>query len=204
MAGVARQLGRPEGLRGRVVGRALNKGNRLAVTAAVEATGLQPGQVAADVGFGGGVGLGLLLDRVGPAGHVHGVELSSTMLSAAQRRHRAEVAAGRMTLHAGRLEELPVEDARLDGLISVNTLYFVTDLGAVFAEVARVLRPSGTAVFGVADPDWMAGMPVSAHGFRLRPVAELVDGLRDAGLDVRQERVSDDGRDFHLLVATRT
>ncbi len=56
-AGLARQLGRPEGLRGRLVGRGLNRGNRAVVTAAVAATGAGPGQVAADIGFGGGLGL---------------------------------------------------------------------------------------------------------------------------------------------------
>jgi hypothetical protein len=48
----------------------------------------------------------------------------------------------------------------------------------------------------------MATMPVTAHGFRLRPIAELVDGMTAAGLDVRDELLSDDRRTFHLLIAT--
>jgi arsenite methyltransferase len=201
-AGVARQLGRPEGLRGRMIARELNRANRHVVAAAVAATGLQPGQVGADVGFGGGVGLGLLLERVGPAGHVHGVEVSDTMLAAAQRRHGDQVTSRRMTLQAGRLEELPLADGQVDGLITVNTIYFVDDLTAVFAEAARVLSADGRAVFGVADPEWMATMPVTAHVFRLRPLTELVDGLRTAGLVVRDELLEDDRRRFHLLIAT--
>ncbi len=120
-AGLARQLGRPEGLRGRLVGLRLNKFNRGAVSAAVDATAVGPGQRAADIGFGGGVGLQLLLDRVGDAGHVDGVELSTTMLKAAERRYRAACAERRLTLHAGTLGELPLEDESLDGLITVNT-----------------------------------------------------------------------------------
>jgi arsenite methyltransferase len=202
-AGLAKQLGRPEGLRGRVVGRRLNKGNLSTVTAAVAATHLQAGQVGADVGFGGGLGLALLRERVGPGGHVHGVELSATMLSAARRRHDRDVAAGRMTLQSGRLEELPVEDGQIDGMITINTLYFVEDVGAVFRELARVLRPSGTAVIGIGDPVAMAAMPVTAHGFRIRPPDEIVTGLRDAGLDVRHERARAGERAPHLLIATR-
>ena len=201
LAGLAKQLGRPEGLRGRVVGRGLNKGNRAAVTAAVEASGVGPGQVAADIGFGGGVGLQLLLDRVGPDGHVHGVELSDTMLRQARRRYAAECAAGRLTLQPGTLGDLPLEDASLDGLVTANTVYFVEDLERAFAEIARVLRPTGHAVIGVADPAWMAAMPVTAHGFRLRPVDELVALMRGAGLtDVRHELLARDGGTFHLLV----
>jgi SAM-dependent methyltransferase len=202
MMGLAKQLGRPEGLRGRMLGRGLNRGNRTAVTAAVKATGLQPGQVGADVGFGGGVGLRLLLDAVGPAGHVHGIELSTTMLAAARRRHRAELTAARMTLVGGVLEKLPLADASVDGLITVNTLYFVDDVASTFRELARVLRPSGRAVIGVGDPVAMGHMPMTQHGFRLRPMDEITERLADAGLGVRHEQLGDDSRSFHLLIAS--
>jgi arsenite methyltransferase len=183
--------------------RGLNRGNHVAIAAAIEAAALRPGQVAADVGFGGGIGLQLLLDRVSSGGHVHGVELSDTMLAAARRRHAAELADGRLSLAKGTLQRLPLDDGKVDGLITVNTVYFVDELDAVFAEIARVLAPDGRAVVGVADPDWMATQPVTEHVFRLRPIAEIVAGLEAAGLAVRDERLSDDRRQFHLLVATR-
>ena len=184
-----------------MVARQLNRGNATAIEAAVAAAGLRPGQTAADIGFGGGYGLRLLLDRVGPGGHVHGIELSDTMLEAAGRRQRRDVAAGRLSLTKGTLEHLPFADGEVDALISVNTLYFVADLAPAFAELARVLAPGGRAVLGVADPDWMATMAVTAHVFRLRPVAELVAGLASAGLAVREEKL-DDRREFRLLVAS--
>lgn len=202
-AGLARQLSRPEGLRGRVVARGLNRGNGPVIAAAVDATGLRPGQVAADVGFGGGAGLQLLLDRVGSGGRVHGVELSDTMLTAARRRHGDALADGRLTLAKGTLEALPLQDGEVDGLITLNTLYFVDDPAAVFREIARVLAPAGRAVVGIGDPDWMAqDAVVSTPVFRLRPVADLVAGLQAVGLDVHEQKL-DDRRGFRLLVATR-
>lgn len=139
---------------------------------------------------------------MGADGHVHGVELSNTMLTSAGRRHRAECAAGRLTLRPGTLGYLPLDDDSLDGLITTNTVYFVDDLERAFAEIARVLRPTGRAVIGVADHEWMASMPVTAHGFRLRPLDELVTLLRQAGFtEVRDEPVGGDERPFHLLVA---
>ena len=201
-AGLASQLARPEGLRGRVVGRMLNRRNNGTVAAAVAATGLEPGQSGADVGFGGGLGLWLLLDAVGPRGTVHGVELSTTMRRAAERRHHAERADGRLVLHPGTIGALPLDDGSVDGLITTNTLYFVEDVAAAFTEVARVLAPAGRAVIGVGDPAAMASIPVTQHGFRLRPVPELVAGLGKAGMDVvRHERVGDEADGFHLLVA---
>jgi SAM-dependent methyltransferase len=202
-AGLARQLSRPEGVRGRIVARGLNRGNSTVIAAAVDATGLRAGQVGADIGFGGGLGLQLLLDRVAPEGRVHGVELSDTMLAAARRSHGGETTARRLVLSKGTLGGLPIEDGEVDGLITVNTLYFVDDVGAAFREIARVLAPGGRAVVGVGDPEWMArDAVVSTPVFRLRPVADLVAGLEAAGLDVREQQLGD-RRGFRLLIASR-
>ena len=64
LARTAKQLGHPNGRTGQLVGRLLNRGNRTLVLAAIDAIQVQPGQVVADIGFGGGVALGPLLDRV--------------------------------------------------------------------------------------------------------------------------------------------
>ena len=184
--------------------RGLNRGNRDVVLAAVAATGLAAGQVGADIGFGGGVGLRPLLDRVGSEGHVHGVELSDTALAVARRRFGSDTAEGRLSLHAGDLADLPLPDDSLDAVITVNTVYFVEDLGRAFAELVRVVRPGGRAIIGVGDPATMSAMPVTAHGFALRPIKDLVSVLRGSGFgEVGDERVGTAARGFHILVAER-
>ena len=57
---VARQLGHPKGLLGAVIARVLNKGNAPTIAAAVAALELAGTETAADIGFGGGLGLHLL------------------------------------------------------------------------------------------------------------------------------------------------
>ena len=78
--------------------------------------------VVADVGFGGGVGIALLLDRVDAGGKVHGVEVSSEMLSRATRRFRDEITAGRLELHRASMTQLPFGPASLDGIITTHTV----------------------------------------------------------------------------------
>jgi ubiquinone/menaquinone biosynthesis C-methylase UbiE len=202
MAGIAKQLGHPSGWRGRFVGMLLNRGNRAFVSAAVQALQPQPSAEVADIGFGGGVGLRFLLDSVGKAGLVHGVEISETMLVGARHRYRREIAAGRLTLRQGSLAELPFDDGQLSGLITVNTIYFVTELDRVFAELVRVVNRSGRIVIGLADPDAMAKMPTSRHGFHLRPVPEVVEALRRAGLSVEHRRIDRSTLPAHLLICT--
>lgn len=201
MAGIARQLGHPSGMRGRLVGAALNRGNRRFVGAAVQA--LQPARdsVVADIGFGGAVGLRFLLDSVGPAGRVHGVEVSETMLGQAARRYRRDIADGRLMVHSASMTQLPFPDAALDGAITVNTIYFVAHLDGAFAELARVINSRGRLVIGLADPEVMSRMPFTGHGFRLRPVPEVIAALRGTGLTVEHHRISDDPKAPHLLIA---
>ncbi|MBI5338282.1 MAG: class I SAM-dependent methyltransferase [Mycolicibacterium rufum] len=199
LAAVARQLGQPSGLAGRAVGRLLNRGNRSVVVAAVAATDCGPGADVADIGFGGGVGLDALLGR--GVAVVHGVEMSETMLAEAKRRFSEPIARGRLRLHSGRMQDLPFDDSALDAIISTNTIYFVPDLAAALKELARVLRPGGRLVLGVGDPGQMSKMPFTRHGFRLRPIDELVPAIREAGFDrIEDKRVGDGQGAAHLLV----
>lgn len=199
------QLGHPRGLPGRLIGRGLNRSNRASIAAAVTALSARPDAVLADIGFGGGIGLQLLLDRmeeVGEGGRVIGVELSETMLAGATRRFAAQVCAGHLELHQASVEHLPLPDATLDGAITVNTIYFSPDLTPAFAELRRVLRPNGRLVVGLGDPQAMAAMPFT-RGFHLRPVTEVVHALSSAGLAVvEHRRVGDGDEAAHLLIAS--
>ena len=185
-----------------MVGLALNRGNRGFVTAAVQALQADDDAVVADVGFGGGVGLKLLLDSVGRSGRVHGVEVSDTMLKQAAKQYRRDVEAGRLVLHNGSLTGLPFADGTLNGVVTVNTIYFVAELQEAFAELARVTAPSGRIVVGVADPDTMAKLPFTGHGFRLRPIPDVINALQSAGLTVQDRRINAANGAPHLLIGT--
>lgn len=203
LGGMAAQLGRPTGLRGRLVGNMLNRANGGATAAAIDSLALQPGAVAADLGFGGGVGLALLLERVGPNGQVHGVDLSPTMVSQASRRFKGDVASGRLHLNAGSITQLPLEDRSIQGAITINTIYFIEELDRAFSELARVITSSGRVVVGIRDPEVMARAPFTAFGFRLRPVNDVVGIAKSSGLALQDHRV--DGQSegaMQLLVFT--
>lgn len=203
-AGFAAQLGNPTGWRGRMVAIMLNRSNRGLIANAVDALALQPGAVAADLGFGGGVGLELLLGRTGAQGRVEGVDLSPTMVDRAARRFRREVAAGRLHLQAGSLTALPLEDGSVHGAITINTIYFIAELERAFSELARVLPMSGKVVVGIGDPQWMATLPTTPYGFRIRQVDEIVSVAQGAGLKLEDDkRVAEGARAAHLLVFFR-
>jgi ubiquinone/menaquinone biosynthesis C-methylase UbiE len=182
----------------------LNRSNRGTIAQAVDALELQPGAVAADLGFGGGVGLALLLERVGPNGGVYGVDYSPTMVSQASGRFKRDLASGRLHLHIGSITQLPLEDGSLQGAITINTIYFITELDRAFSELARTLARSGRVVVGIGDPAMMRRIPTTPFGFTIRPVDDVVATAKSAGLSLQdQQRVGQGDEASHLLVFSR-
>ncbi|MFC8529025.1 class I SAM-dependent methyltransferase [Nocardia sp. NPDC057227] len=200
---LAGQLGNPHGILGTVVAGMLNRGNRPAVAAAVAAAGITPGATVADLGFGGGAGLAMLLDKVGSSGIVHGVEISPDMIASARKRYAPQVRSGTLQVAEGSLTALPLRDGVLDAAITVNTVYFVDDLPAAFAELARTIRPGGVAVVGIGDPEAMAKLPFTTHGFRLRPADEVAGALEQSGFLVQRSNPEGTQIPFHVLAGRR-
>lgn len=203
LSAIAGQLGRPHGILSPFVARALNKGNERAIAAAVEAAAPPREGVVADIGFGGGAGLQLLLDGIGDDGVVHGIEIADDMLRRAKNRFSRDVESGRLRLSSGSLTALPLDDGSVDALITVNTVYFITELNAACTELARALRPGGRAVVGIGDPDVMARLPFTAHGFTIRPVDEITAALKNSGLQVEHHRIDEKPMPRYIFVGRR-
>lgn len=200
---LARHLRRPEGFLGRFVAGRLDRRNRALIDAGIDALDLGPRSVVADVGFGSGLGLRLLLERPDVA-EVIGVDISTAMVESARERFADELGRGRLRLESGSLTEMPLADSTLDSATTFNTVYFVDDLGAALREMARVLRPEGRFVIGIGDPDAMAEMSFTALGFNLRSIVELEADVAAAGLDlVDHRRVEGGAVPGHLLVTSR-
>jgi ubiquinone/menaquinone biosynthesis C-methylase UbiE len=105
----------------------------------------QPGETILDLGSGPGLDALLAARAVGPDGRVIGVDMTPEMIERA-RRNAERAGASQVEFREGRLEELPVEDASIDGVISNCVINLVPDKSRVFREVARVLKPNGRLV----------------------------------------------------------
>src|SRR4051795_1198288 len=104
---VARQLGRPS----HVTGRLLNLANARANAAAVELLQLSSDQRALEVGFGGGVALKKLAAR---AHSVAGIDVSEAAVRAARRSFRREIEEGTLEVDEASVEAIPFDDAAFD------------------------------------------------------------------------------------------
>lgn len=107
---------------------------------------LGQGDRVVDIGSGGGFDCVVAAHLVGDDGAVVGVDMTPEMLARA-RSVAEELGLQHLEYREGIAEQLPVEDAWADVVISNGVLNLVADKPRVFAEVARVLRPGGRLQF---------------------------------------------------------
>src|SRR5579862_767261 len=104
--------------------------------------GLNEGDVVLDLGSGAGIDLMMARRRVGPSGRVIGVDMTDAMIE----RARASITREgyeNVEVRRGIIEDLPVDPASVDWVISNCVINLSPEKPRVFAEIARVLRPGG-------------------------------------------------------------
>ncbi len=113
--------------------------------APVPALELEPGETVLDLGSGGGIDVFLAARQVGSQGRAIGVDMTPEMIEVARDNARRG-GYHNVEFRHGRLEALPVEDASVDAVTSNCVVNLVPDKRAVYAEIARVLKPGGRTV----------------------------------------------------------
>jgi SAM-dependent methyltransferase len=153
--------------------------------------------VVLDAGCGTGSYSNALLHYVG---RIEAVDLNDGMLEVASR--KLAWAKDRVSFHSSRIDELPFEDATLDGVMINQVLHHLPDEPAegfpahrrVFQEFARVLKPDGVLTVSTCSQEQLRRgywhyhlIPEAADALRNRyvPLDELLEMLDDCGLTNR-------------------
>jgi arsenite methyltransferase len=103
---------------------------------------LRKGDTVLDLGSGGGIDCFLAAKRVGPAGHVIGIDMTPEMLERA-RASAARLSATNVEFRQGQIEALPVADGEVDVVISNCVINLSPNKPQVFREMFRALKPGG-------------------------------------------------------------
>ncbi|MDP7399034.1 MAG: arsenite methyltransferase [Lentisphaeria bacterium] len=152
---------------------------------------INKGDVVLDLGSGAGKDVFLAAQKVGDAGQAIGVDMTPEMLALARKNAVKFFTATGLTnveFHQGYIENLPVEDASIDVVISNCVINLSPDKPRVFREVHRVLKPGERMI--VSDIVLNRPLPESSRndpdlyaacigGALLRD--EYLQAIRDAG-----------------------
>jgi arsenite methyltransferase len=104
--------------------------------------GLKVGETVLDLGSGGGIDVFLAAKKVGPNGKAIGVDMNESMIRRAKEAAE-EYGFKNVEFRLGEIEEMPVEDATVDAIISNCVINLSPDKEQVFREAHRVLKPGG-------------------------------------------------------------
>lgn len=115
---------------------------------------LLEGCTVVDLGCGAGADCYIASQLVGENGHVIGVDMTDEQLEVAKRNIAPHMdnfgySKPNIEFRKGFIEEIPVDDASVDIVISNCVINLSNDKEKVFAEIARILKPGGE--FYIAD-----------------------------------------------------
>jgi ubiquinone/menaquinone biosynthesis C-methylase UbiE len=178
----------------------LGCGNPIAIAS------LKPGETVLDLGSGGGLDCFLSARQVGETGRVIGIDMTPEMIERAQK-NASRMGVSNVEFRQGYLEQLPVQDASIDVVISNCVINLTPDKFVVFKEIARVLKPGGRLAFS----DMVSNGPVpealrkdvESWGACLGGALEVKEwerGLKEAGFeDIRLEPKDEAGKILSVM-----
>ncbi|MDO5695247.1 MAG: class I SAM-dependent methyltransferase [Eubacteriales bacterium] len=164
---------------GRFVLKSMNRGHRKRALYHLEHLPVCEGDLALDIGCGGGDNLRNLAEMTN--GKVVGIDYSPASVKMSRKFCRDLIRQGLVRVIEGNVAQLPFKDNRFHIATAFETTYFWPDLTANFKEVYRILRPGGRFLIGVDD--YEHALPWTKHitDMHVYTDDEMLTAMKTAG-----------------------
>lgn len=179
---------RPEGVFGKVIVQAMNKGHASLSLWAFEVCQLADGEKVLDVGCGGGGNLVRILERC-PESYADGIDYSEESVVCS--RKATQKFEDRCSILCGDAMRLPYKDDTFDRVVSFESIYFWPDPVHGLEEIYRVLKQGGKVMLAseMTDPEKGRFWTKRCEGMTIYTADQLISFLKKAGFsDIRVHR----------------
>lgn len=137
-----KNLAKPEGLLGHMVGDYLAKEYYEINMWAVHSLQIQDGEKILEIGFGPGVSIEEM-DRTTPAGYIAGIDYSELMVAKAKKRNARAVKQGKVDLMHANVTDLPDFDTTFDKVMVINNIMYWPDVIESLRNVRGLMNSHG-------------------------------------------------------------
>ena len=158
--------------------------NKKLYEAVTENLNIQPTDTILDIGFGNGY----LVRRLSKKNlqKICGIDISLDMLKVTTKKSRKKIEQGKVELLLADVQDLPFENALIDKIYTINTVYFWRDIHRGFAEIKRVLKSNGVFLNVIYLKDWLDKLPVTQYGFSKYTAEQIEKITIDGGLKIER------------------
>jgi len=129
--------------------------------------GMKPSETLLDVGTGTGIIANLAARKVGPDGHVVGIDFSEGMLDRARTYASQEGLDARVEYQLMDAQDLKFPDQSFDCVVSLFTFMHLPDPQRALDGMYRILRPGGRVTIGVGGGPPLVSLRGWVHRFRI-------------------------------------
>jgi SAM-dependent methyltransferase len=159
--------GRPYGFIGQYVGKQMARDHLPENSWTVGLLDIQPTDWVLEIGFGAGVAVEMVNEKLGKGGKIAGIDFSKTMVRTATKRNTLASKQGRVDLRFGDAIALPYSPRTFHKVYSIHSIYFWREPQIALKEIYRVLKPNGMVVLTILpkerwnenNPDMTVGTP---------------------------------------------
>lgn len=201
----SRQARKPAGLFGRwIMSSIFDIGNKRLNRFVYDVLAPQAGDHILEVGCG----TGKLVERIArqiDGCVVEGIDFSLSMASLARRKNKKHIAKGKVYIHEGNVNHMPIPASAFTKIFSVNTIYFFADPDSTIKKMVRLLKPGGMLALGYEDIAQLKKRRLDTDVFRFYSTSEVELLFNKAGfsLDVTTQSMGIGPSVFHCTVATK-
>lgn len=177
---MAKQLRKPEGEKGIEVGEMMNDGNKPMNLHSLAVLDPQANDSILELGMGNGFFINNIVG-IDSSIRYTGCDFSALMVEEAAKNNGSLIEQGQVQIIQGSGENLPFDNNSFNKILTINTLYFWTDINKTFSELKRVLTPGGELIIAVRPKHNLEKFPVTEYGFTMYTKDDLIELYKQSG-----------------------